>query len=103
MNWWRFDQNPCIQKPKQRSHRRTPIPTDRPIRKRIRMETSKTDCGDGRILERCAGIVGYESKGWSGWDNGLCQDYCGPLYRWFESRVDVKARLKELNESNSIH
>ena len=31
----------------------------------------------------------------TGWDNGLCQDYCRELHLWFASRIDARWQVRQ--------
>jgi len=32
----------------------------------------------------------------TGWNNGLCQDYCRALHQWFASRVDARWQVRRV-------
>lgn len=34
----------------------------------------------------------------TGWDNGLCQDYCLGLTLWFASRIDARWQVRRAFE-----
>lgn len=38
----------------------------------------------------------------TGWDNGLCQDYCKGLARWFSSRLDAREVVRRFHGDQTI-
>ena len=40
----------------------------------------------------------------TGWDTGLCQDYCGELAIWFATRLDARAVVRQwFGEQRASH